>query len=227
MLLLEAINLHKRYRSGENWLEVLKGINLSITTGEIISIVGPSGAGKSTLLHLLGFLDRPTAGEVRLNQENVLSLSDSALASIRNLRIGFLFQFHHLLPEFTAVENVIIPQLISGQDKKVAWQKAEYLLNQVGLSARGHHKPGELSGGEQQRVALARALVNDPAVVLADEPTGNLDGATGAKALELLWQLNEQKKQTFILVTHDESIAHRAHRLIRLVEGQVVEEKKL
>jgi len=227
MYLLEAINLHKRYRSGETWLEVLKGINLSIATGEIISIVGPSGAGKSTLLHLLGFLDRPTEGEVRLNQENILSLSDAALAEIRNLKIGFLFQFHHLLPEFTAAENVMLPQLIAGQNKKTAKEKSAFLLEQVGLQNRGHHKPGELSGGEQQRVALARALINDPAVVLADEPTGNLDGATGVKVLELLWQLNEQRKQTFILVTHDETVAHQAHRLIRLLEGQVVEEKKL
>lgn len=227
MPILEAFNLHKKYRSGNIWLEVLKGINLSIDSGEIISIVGPSGAGKSTLLHLLGFLDRPTEGEVRLNQQNVLLLSNSTLANIRNLRIGFLFQFHHLLPEFTAVENVMLPQLIAGQDKKSAWQKAESILEQVGLQNRGHHKPGELSGGEQQRVALARALVNEPAVVLADEPTGNLDRATGGKVLELLWQLNETRKQTFILVTHDESVAHRAHRLVRLVEGLVVEEKNL
>jgi lipoprotein-releasing system ATP-binding protein len=227
MHLLEAFNLHKRYRSGATWLEVLKGINLSIATGEIISIVGPSGAGKSTLLHLLGFLDRPTAGEVRLNQENVLSLSDKELAEIRNHKIGFLFQFHHLLPEFTAAENVMLPQLIAGQDKKTAKEKTASLLELVGLQNRAHHKPGELSGGEQQRVALARALINDPAVVLADEPTGNLDGATGAKVLKLLWQLNEQRKQTFILVTHDETVAHQAHRLIRLLEGQVVEEKKL
>jgi lipoprotein-releasing system ATP-binding protein len=227
MPLLEAINLHKRYRSGSIWLEVLKGINLTINSGEIISIVGPSGAGKSTLLHLLGFLDRPTAGEVRLDQENVLSLSNSALANTRNHRIGFLFQFHHLLPEFTAVENVMLPQLIAGHHKKTARQKADSILEQVGLQNRGHHKPGELSGGEQQRVALARALVNDPAVVLADEPTGNLDRATGEKVLELLWFLNKTKNQTFILVTHDESLAHRAHRLVRLVEGLVVEEKKL
>ncbi|MCX7920143.1 MAG: ABC transporter ATP-binding protein [bacterium] len=227
MSLLEAINLHKRYRSGHIWIEVLKGIHLAIESGEIISIVGPSGAGKSTLLHLLGFLDRPTAGEVRLDGQEVLSLSDSAIASIRNKRIGFLFQFHHLLPEFTAAENIMLPQLIAGRNKKQAKEKATYLLEQVGLPDRGHHKPGELSGGEQQRVALARALVNDPAVVLADEPTGNLDGATGAKMLELLWHLNEQNKQTFVLVTHDETIAHQAHRLIRLVEGRVVEEKKL
>lgn len=227
MPILEAIDLHKRYRSGDIWLEVLKGINLAIHAGEIISVVGPSGAGKSTLLHLLGFLDRPTEGEVRLNQKDVLSLTASSIASIRNLQIGFLFQFHHLLPEFTAIENVILPQLIAGQDKKTARQKAEHILDQIGLQNRIHHKPGELSGGEQQRVALARALANDPAVVLADEPTGNLDGATGAKVLELLWQLNKQRQQTFVLVTHDESVAHRAHRLVRLVEGKVVEEKKL
>lgn len=227
MIILETINLHKQYRSGNAWLEVLKGINLTINSGEIISIVGPSGAGKSTLLHLLGFLDRPTSGEVKLDQGNVLLLSNSALANIRNNRIGFLFQFHHLLPEFTAAENVMLPQLIAGKSKKVALQKAESILEQVGLQNRGHHKPGELSGGEQQRVALARALVNDPAVVLADEPTGNLDRATGEKVLELLWHLNETRNQTFILVTHDETLAHRAHRLIRLVEGLVVEEKKL
>jgi lipoprotein-releasing system ATP-binding protein len=227
MPILEAINLHKQYRSGNIWLQVLKGINLSINSGEIISIVGPSGAGKSTLLHLLGFLDRPTTGEVKLDQENVLLLSNSDLAYIRNHQIGFLFQFHHLLPEFTAAENVMLPQLIAGQNRKAARQKAESILEQVGLQHRGHHKPGELSGGEQQRVALARALVNDPAVVLADEPTGNLDRATGEKVLELLWLLNETKHQTFILVTHDEALAHRAHRLVRLVEGSVVEEKKL
>jgi lipoprotein-releasing system ATP-binding protein len=227
MPILEAINLHKRYRSGNIWLDILKGINLTINPGEIISIVGPSGAGKSTLLHLLGFLDRPTTGEVKLDRENVLLLSNSALADIRNTRIGFLFQFHHLLPEFTAVENVMLPQLIARQNKKTARQKADSILEQVGLQNRGHHKPGELSGGEQQRVALARALVNDPAVVLADEPTGNLDRATGEKVLELLWLLNETRNQTFILVTHDETVARRAHRLIRLVEGSVVEEKKL
>ncbi len=221
-IVIQALGLEKQFRSGTGWLDVLKGVSVDIERGSIVAIVGPSGAGKSTLLHLLGGLDRPTKGKVLLEGEEIVNYSDIDLAKTRNQKIGFLFQFHHLLPEFTAVENIGLPRRMMGESVEKAHQRAQELLEQLGLGDRGHHRPGELSGGEQQRVALARALVNNPAVVLADEPTGNLDRQTGNQVLDIIWNLQKNKNQTFIIVTHDESIAQRATRRIHLIEGKIV-----
>src|SRR5208283_1412874 len=225
-IVIQALGLEKQFRSGTGWLEVLKGVSIDIERGSIVAIVGPSGAGKSTLLHLLGGLDRPTKGKVLLEGEEIVNYSDIDLAKTRNQKIGFLFQFHHLLPEFTAVENIGLPRRMMGDSKEKADKRAKELLEQLGLGDRGHHRPGELSGGEQQRVALARALVNNPAVVLADEPTGNLDRQTGTQVLDIIWNLQKNMNQTFIIVTHDESIAERATRRIRIIEGRIVEDLK-
>jgi lipoprotein-releasing system ATP-binding protein len=225
-IVIQALGLEKQFRSGTGWLDVLKGVSVDIERGSIVAIVGPSGAGKSTLLHLLGGLDRPTKGKVLLEGEEIVNYSDIDLAKTRNQKIGFLFQFHHLLPEFTAVENIGLPRRMMGESKEKADKRAKELLEQLGLAGRGHHRPGELSGGEQQRVALARALVNNPAVVLADEPTGNLDRQTGNQVLDIVWDLQKNNSQTFIIVTHDESIAERATRRIRIIEGRIVEDSK-
>lgn len=225
-IVIQALGLEKEFRSGTGWLSVLKGVSLDIERGSIVAIVGPSGAGKSTLLHILGGLDRPTKGKVLLEGEEIVNHSDIDLAKTRNQKIGFLFQFHHLLPEFNAVENIGLPRRMLGESKQKADSRAKELLQQLGLGDRGHHRPGELSGGEQQRVALARALVNNPAVVLADEPTGNLDRQTGKQVLDIIWNLQKTNSQTFIIVTHDETIAERATRRIRITEGRVVEDSK-
>jgi len=198
---------------------VLKGIDLEIKKGEVISIVGASGAGKSTLLHLIGTLDRPSSGNIYFNNEEVSLLNDEKLSAFRNKHIGFVFQFHHLLPEFTALENVCIPAFIAGVKKKEAVEKAKSLLDYLKLSDRLEHKPAELSGGEQQRVAVARALINDPSVVLADEPSGNLDSASAVELHELFFQLREKFKQTFVIVTHNDQLANMADRKITIRDG--------
>jgi lipoprotein-releasing system ATP-binding protein len=201
-------------------LPVLRGIDIAVEVGEIVSIVGDSGVGKSTLLNLMGALDRPTGGTVLYEGQDIFKLTDRELARFRNQELGFVFQFHHLLPEFSAIENVMMPALITGKKKEEARETAAELLGRVGLTGRQQHKPSELSGGEQQRVAVARALVNDPKVVLADEPTGNLDRKTSEGIHDLLWELNERANQTFIIATHNESLAQRCDRIIELADGK-------
>ena len=219
--LIRVVDLYKSYYDGLTELPVLKGVDLEVKKAEIVAIVGASGVGKSTLLHLLGGLDRPTEGKVFYEGENIFALNDQELDRFRNEEIGFVFQFHHLLPEFTALENVAMSGLIARQESDVAQDRAKELLEYVGLGERLEHRPSELSGGERQRVAIARALVNQPRVVLADEPTGNLDQKTSEAVHDLLWTLNDQFNQTFIIVTHNQALAQRADRLIQLVDGQV------
>jgi lipoprotein-releasing system ATP-binding protein len=219
--LLEVTDLRKTFGSGAAGVEVLKGIDLQVRAGETIALVGASGAGKSTLLHLLGTLDRPTAGKVSYNGEDLFRLGDSELATFRNRTIGFVFQFHHLLPEFSALENASMPLLIAGRKRQEAEGVAEGLLRDVGLGHRLTHKPGELSGGEQQRVAIARALVTSPQLLLADEPTGNLDMRTSEEVHELLAELHRSRGLTLIVVTHNEKLANRMGKTIRLVDGRI------
>ena len=209
-------------RDGER-VEVLKGVSLAVAVGELVSIAGPSGVGKSTLLHLLGGLERPTGGKISYGETNLAELTDLALARFRNRHAGFVFQFHHLLPEFSAVENVMLPLLIRRAPPAAARERAAALLGRVGLSGRLRHRPGELSGGEQQRVAIARALVGEPAVLLADEPTGNLDSKTGEEVFELLRELNQETRLTCILITHNEELARRTDRVLRMLDGRMVE----
>lgn len=203
-------------------LKVLKGIDLSISEGEVISIVGSSGAGKSTLLHILGTLDRPDTGDYFFLDKNIAKLSEKELSAFRNKHIGFVFQFHQLLPEFDAVENVCMPALIGGVSKKEAEKKAITLLEYLKLSDRLHHKPNELSGGEQQRVAVARALVNSPGLVLADEPSGNLDSANARDLHRLFFDLRDQFRQSFVIVTHNEELAEMADRKLVIRDGMIV-----
>ncbi|MEO7445932.1 MAG: ABC transporter ATP-binding protein [Ferruginibacter sp.] len=216
--MLTATNIHKKYGK----LEVLKGVDMTVNKGEIVGIVGSSGAGKSTLLHILGTLDKPDAGEVRLEGVNINTLKSNALAKFRNKQIGFIFQFHHLLPEFSALENVSIPAWIAGNSKKNTAARAEMLLEKMGLGGRLHHKPQELSGGEQQRVAVARALINQPAIVMADEPTGNLDSANGKELHQLFLNLRDEWKQTFLIVTHNEDLAGMCDRIVHMKDGKIV-----
>lgn len=221
-IILEAKEIYKSYPMGKSLeLKVLKGIDLHIYAGEILAVMGPSGVGKSTLLHILGTLDRPSRGEVKLNSMNVFTLSDHELSAFRNRTIGFIFQFHHLLPEFTALENVAIPGLIAKHDKKEVYQNAGQLLNEVGLKDRYHHKPRELSGGEQQRVAFARSLINSPLVVFADEPSGNLDMTNSQALNELIWSMVKEKNQSFVIVTHNRELALQADRFIELYDGKI------
>jgi lipoprotein-releasing system ATP-binding protein len=219
--LLEVIDLYKSFNSVASRVEVLKGITLSVAAGETIALVGASGAGKSTLLHIMGALDRPTAGKVVFNGKDIFQFNDVTLASFRNRSVGFVFQFHHLLPEFSALENVMMPALISGMRKEEAGILAEKLIRDVGLGHRSTHKPGELSGGEQQRVAIARALVLSPALLLADEPTGNLDTKTSEDIHALLTGIQKQKGIALVIVTHNESLAARMGKTIRLVDGRI------
>ncbi|MFZ4523017.1 MAG: ABC transporter ATP-binding protein [Bacteroidales bacterium] len=202
-------------------LQVLKGINLQVEKGEIISIVGASGAGKSTLLHILGTLDKADSGSVELNGFKVMELSERKLSEFRNRQIGFVFQFHHLLPEFTALENICIPAFIAGQGKREAAARAKELLEIMNLSNRAGHKPSELSGGEQQRVAVARALVNNPSVILADEPSGNLDSASAVELHKLFFRLRDMFRQTFIIVTHNLDLADMADRKLTMKDGLI------
>ncbi len=219
--LIRIVNLHKSYYDGESELPVLQGINLEIYMSELLGIVGASGVGKSTLLHILGTLDRPTTGNVLYDEQDVFTLSDTELARFRNKEIGFVFQFHHLLPEFTALENVALGALITSSNNKSVYKEAEALLDYVGLSERLSHYPSQLSGGERQRVAIARALINQPKIVLADEPTGNLDRRSSEAVLELLWDLNAKSGQTFVIVTHNQELAQKVDRVIQLVDGKV------
>lgn len=219
--MVEAKGLRKVYRNGAKELEVLKGIDLKVEKGDVLAVLGPSGAGKSTLLHLLGGLDTPTAGEVLIGGTDIYSLGDADRARMRNRKIGFVFQFYHLLPEFDALENVMLPLLIKGGDVKGRRETGAGLLRAVGLEGRMGHRPGQLSGGEQQRVAIARALANGPELLLCDEPTGNLDSETGKNIIELLWELNKSRKMTLMIVTHDAQIAKEAKRVLHIRDGKI------
>jgi len=215
--MLEARNIHKSYGK----LEVLKGIDLSVEKGEIVSIVGASGAGKSTLLHVLGTIEKADKGKVKIRNVDITSLNDKALSGFRNKNIGFVFQFHHLLPEFTALENICIPQFIAGKTKKEAEEKAFFLLDLLSLTDRAEHKPSELSGGEQQRVAIARALINEPAVVFADEPSGNLDSQNSQVLHKMFFDLRGKLGQTFIIATHNKELAGMADRRMIIKDGVI------
>ena len=234
--LIRVVNLHKSYYdvatahqmengvkddTGSAELPILQGIDLEVQKGTTLAIVGASGVGKSTLLHLIGALDRPTHGTIFYESQDIFTFNNRELDRFRNQKIGFIFQFHHLLPEFTALENVTMGALIARQNPRDAYDRAAELLDYVGLSERLSHRPSELSGGERQRVAVARALINEPQVILADEPTGNLDRKTSKAILELLWDLNERLNQTLIVVTHNQALAQRADRIIHLVDGKV------
>jgi lipoprotein-releasing system ATP-binding protein len=221
--LLEVRGLGKTFLLAGQRIEVLKDLNLSVFSRDTLAIVGASGAGKSTLLHILGTLDRPTSGEVLFEGQNLYERSPQELAAFRNGKIGFVFQFHHLLPEFSTLENTMMPLLIARAARKEAQQRAEELLIQVGLKERLSHRIGELSGGEQQRVAIARALTREPQLILADEPTGNLDRRTGEQIIQLFWELNQKKNITFLLVTHNLELAKRFGRLVEILDGKAVE----
>ena len=216
---VEATGLVKTFRDGERHVEVLRGADLVVEPGELVAIIGPSGSGKSTLLHLLGGLDRPDAGDVRIGGESVAARRGADLAAFRNRTIGFVFQFHQLLPDFTALENVMLPGRIAGHDPRRAHERARELLGEVGLSERLDHFPNQLSGGERQRVALCRALALDPPLLLADEPTGNLDPASGERVLELLLALQARHGTSGVLVTHNPEVADRCARILELQEG--------
>jgi len=217
--MIKAQNIHKSFGS----LEVLKGIDLEISSGEIVSIVGASGAGKTTLLHIIGTLDRFDSGQVIINGQPIAGMNDRKLSEFRNQNIGFVFQFHHLLPEFTALENVCIPSFIAGTDKMEAEKSAMALLEMLGLKDRTTHKPSELSGGEQQRVAVARALINKPSVILADEPSGNLDSKSASELHEMFFSLRKELGQTFVIVTHNNDLANMADRKLVIKDGIIID----
>jgi len=219
--IIEVTDLHKAFALNHERIDVLRGLDMRVARGEIVAIVGASGAGKSTLLHLLGGLDRPTSGRVAVDGVQVDRLHEHELEAFRNRSVGFIFQFHHLLPEFTALENVMMPGFIRGMARSEIAARARLLLTDVGLSPRLEHRPGELSGGEQQRVAIARALVLAPPLVLADEPTGNLDTHTGEEVMGVLKRLHQTQGTTFILVTHNEKLASEADRVMRMVDGKI------
>ena len=221
-IVLSAIGVEKEYPVPKSEpLKVLKNIHLDIRSGEIVAIVGESGAGKSTLLHILGGLDRPSRGEVKIGDQTLSKLDDFQLAQLRNQHVGFVFQFHHLLPEFSALENVAMPGLIRRRSRKDSFARAKSLLDEVGLSHRLTHKPRELSGGEQQRVAFARALMNDPLIILADEPSGNLDLKNSESLHQMMWQLVRESHKTFVVVTHNHELAEGADHIIELYDGAI------
>jgi len=215
-------NIHKGYSTGIRRLSVLKGIDLIINPGDFFTVVGPSGAGKSTLLHVLGGLDRPDQGQVLFEDKDIYRLKDAEVARIRNRKFGFIFQFYHLLPEFTALENVMLPALVKSELGIAAVRsRGRSLLERVGLKGRFAHKPNQLSGGEHQRVAIARALINEPQIIFCDEPTGNLDSETGQDIIDLLIELNRENRQALVIVTHDAAIAQRSHRITYMRDGRL------
>ncbi|WP_346239256.1 ABC transporter ATP-binding protein [Niabella insulamsoli] len=216
--MINGKNIHKAYGK----IQVLKGVDIHISRGEVVSIVGPSGSGKSTLLHILGTLDKADSGEVTMNGQDIQLLSSKKLAAFRNENIGFVFQFHHLLPEFSALENVCIPAWIGGRKKKQVEQRAKELLGILGVAHRMDNKPNELSGGEQQRVAVARALINQPSIVFADEPTGNLDTANAKELHDLIFDLRSKFEQTFLIVTHNEELAQLSDRVLQMKDGLIM-----
>ena len=220
--MLRASNLKKSYGP----LQVLKGIDLEIQKGEVVSIVGASGAGKSTLLHILGTLDKPDAGDIFLQNENLQKLRQNELSRLRNSKIGFIFQFHNLLPEFTALENVCIPGYICKRNQKEVVSRGKELLNMLGLGDRFDHKPSQMSGGEQQRAAVARALINNPVIVFADEPSGNLDSKNAQELHQLFFKLNKELDQTFVIVTHNAELANQANRKLEMKDGIIIKEEK-
>lgn len=220
-VLLQGIDVHKSYKTPRDTLQILEDANLEIMEGEVLGIVGASGVGKSTLLHVLGGLDRPNSGSIQFRGEDIYKKKNNFLDKFRNNNVGFVFQFFNLLPDFTALENAMFPSLIRDADQKTAQERAEELLCQVGLKDRIHHKPSELSGGESQRVALARSLMNRPDLLLADEPTGNLDSHSSGVLIDLIRKLNEDFKQTFVIVTHSQAIAQKMDRVLQLRERKV------
>jgi lipoprotein-releasing system ATP-binding protein len=219
--ILEAVGIQRLFATADGLLQVLKGVDLTISRGEMVAITGVSGVGKSTLLHILGGLDRPTEGQVSLDGVLFSRLTEEERAKTRNQKVGFVFQFHYLLEDFTAIENVMIPMLLAGRKRAEAVKRGELLLEEVGLSSRKNHRPDQLSGGEQQRVAVARALANDPGIVLADEPSGNLDSATGRMLHDLLFRLNSQKSTTFLIATHNQELAERCNRQLHMADGRL------
>ena len=223
---LVLTGIRHAYREGEGRLEILKGVDLTIGSGEIVALVGPSGTGKSTLLHIAGLLEQPTAGEVVVLGTSCAKLPDADRTKIRRERMGFVYQFHHLLPEFSALENIVLPQMIASKSKREASVRALELLDLVGLKARAKHRPAELSGGEQQRVAIARALANEPAVLLADEPTGNLDRKNSEIVADIFQEL-ASGGQTIVMVTHDTALAHKARRIVSMEDGSVIADEVL
>ncbi len=226
---VQAVEVHRTFVVGREEIHVLRGANLEVRSGEILAITGASGTGKSTLLHILGLLDAPDLGQLLFRGEDLCRLSDEKRSRVRNLSFGFVFQFYHLLPELNALENTLLPAMVASgalawtRAKKQARERAAELLRRVGLSGRERHRPGQLSGGERQRVAIARALMNEPAVVLCDEPTGNLDARTSRGIYDLIEELNQTLGNTFVIVSHEEDLARRAHRIVRILEGAVVE----
>lgn len=224
--ILAATDIHREFTTSGAVLPVLKGMSLDMKKGETAAVTGASGVGKSTLLHILGGLDRPSKGAVSIDGKSLQDQSEKELARFRNKNVGFVFQFHYLLDDFTALENVMIPQLVAGRSQREARQKGELLLSQVGLTSRESHRPKQLSGGEQQRVAVARALANDPQIVLADEPSGNLDTATGRELHALLFELNSTNGTSFFIATHNEELAEQCNRRFRIEAGRLLEENR-
>lgn len=220
---LLAENIHREFETANSVLPVLRGINLTLEKGETAAITGASGVGKSTLLHILGGLDKPTSGRVRISDLALEGKSETELARFRNKKVGFVFQFHYLLEDFSALENVMVPMFLAGADKRSAKERAERILGRVGLIDRAAHRPHQLSGGEQQRVAVARALANDPEILLADEPSGNLDTATGNRLHDLMFELNEDRKTSLVIATHNRELASRCQREFRMADGKLTQ----